>query len=668
MTAAFRTLQEKNNPRNLFLLCSLIILISMLFMSFSWGPSNDERYQVPYADYAVKYYTSMGANDTVLMQTPLIDPVMQNYGIVVELPAHMIHNATNWDLFKLRHFFITFVSFFYIFFGALIAYRVTRKWGAAFLAMAFLILTPRIFGEAFNNPKDPTYAATTLLATYTFFVFYDNLTQLNWKTTAILAFGIAASIFVRISGLISVFIFGLFLLVELNKLRKNKIAVDYKKVFLHVFAAGFAGYFIGILFWPAMLNSPISQPITALNFLKSLPVTVRNLFEGAYIPSSDIPWYYLPKYFLITNPEIILAGIGLGLIFIFQIVKKYNGNRIWLLLFSAAFPLFLIIYNKTGLLTGWRHGYFIYAPLIVFSAIAVYYVLFGVLQNKISRYVFAGIIAIGLAFPLAFMVRNYPLFYVYFNPSSGGVQKALGYYELDYYSHGLKPATDWLQENVPGFEKMKLASNNPFQVAGVMKPKYGNPPVAYIRYRERNDADWDYALMTQSFVDAEYLKNGYFPPKGTVKSIMVDGVTICAVIKREDRNDYLGKVALDAQKFDSAIIYLEKAVRYDDKNEIAWTNLGFAQLQSMKPGESVQSFKKALDISPESLMAMNGLGYAYLQTNNLQGAETIFKSMIEQNPGNPEPYNILSQIYQHQGKTESAKEYNSYYQQLTNRR
>jgi tetratricopeptide (TPR) repeat protein len=637
----------------------------MLFMSFDWGPSNDERYQVPYAEYALKYYATMGANDTVLQQTPMIDPAMQNYGIIIELPAHIIHKSTDWDLFKLRHFFITLVSFFYIFFGALIAKRITGKWGAAFIAMAFLVLTPRIFGEAFNNPKDPTYTATTLFATWTFFVFYDHLKKLSWKPTFILALGIAASIFVRISGLISVFIFGLFLLLEVYRLYKAKETPDYKKIFIHVVAAGIGGYIIGIIFWPSMLNSPLTQPITALNFLKNLPVSVKNLFEGEYLQSVDIPWYYLPKYFLITNPEIILAGIALGLFFLFPILKKYDRNRVLLILFSTAFPLFLIIYNKTGLLTGWRHGYFIYAPLVVFSAIATYYVLSVVLQKKAYRYVFAGIIAIGLAFPLAFMVRNYPLFYVYFNPSSGGVQKAMGYYELDYYSHGLKPATDWMEKNIPGFEKMKIASNNTFQVTSILKSKYGDLPITYIRYRERNDFDWDYALMTQSFVDAEYLKNGYFPPKGTVKTILVDGVPICAIVKREDKNDYYGKRALNAGHFDSAIAYFQKAIQYDDKNEIAWANMGLAQLQSMKADQSVQSFKKALEISPESMLATNGLGYAYLQTNNLTGAEIIFRHMIEENPGNPEPYNILAQIYQHQGKTESAREYLSYYQQLT---
>lgn len=656
----------KDKELKVFLIISIVLLSIMLYISYDWAPSNDEKFNVPYADLALDYYNSFGKNDTVLTTTTKMDPVMRHYGIAIELPAHALHRLFGFELFGIRHFFVTLVSFFYIFFGALIAKRITHSWAAAYIALVFLVLTPRIFGEAFNNPKDPTYCATTLASLYCFFVFLDSLPKPSWKKTLILLAGISISLLIRVSGLITDFLFVIFLCYELYILYKNKIDFDIKDVVKKIVVAMGGGYVLGIFFWPAMINNPIMQPFEALAFLKNLPVTVKNLFEGKYLQSTEIPWYYLPKYFLISNPEIILLGILLGFIFFIPILKKYNYRRLLFLLVSSFFPLFLIIYSKTGLLTGWRHGYFIYIPLVVYSAIAIHYIIFVKIQKSNYRKIALAILIVGLMPTVIFMIRNYPLFYVYFNPTFGGAKKALGNYELDYYSHSIMPAIKWLEANEPGFEKKKLASNNGFQVVEILKPKYGNIPVAYTRYRERYDQDWDYNILTQSFVDAEYLKNGLFgTSKDVIKTIDVDGVPVCAILKRTDKNDFYGKRAIDSQNFPKAIEYLTKAVQYDPNNEIAWTNLGLAQLQTNQPQLSIQSLTNALKISPESIMAKNYLAYAYLQSGNTAYAQSVLMEMIEQNPGMPDPYRLLAQIYQQQGNMQMAQQYMSYYQQLT---
>jgi hypothetical protein len=46
------------------------------------------------------------------------------------------------------------------------------------------------------------------------------------------------------------------------------------------------------------------------------------------------------------------------------------------------------------------------------------------------------------------MISNHPNQYIYFNELYGGVEKAFGYYELDYYQNSGKVGTDWIKENV----------------------------------------------------------------------------------------------------------------------------------------------------------------------------------------------------------------------------
>jgi hypothetical protein len=120
------SLRKLERKEIIFLIFSLIILVSMVYMSYDWAPSNDERYNVPYADLALDYYSSFGKNDTVLTTTTKIEPVMKHYGIAIELPAHFLHRLFGWELYGIRHAIMTLMSFFYIFFGALLAKRITK--------------------------------------------------------------------------------------------------------------------------------------------------------------------------------------------------------------------------------------------------------------------------------------------------------------------------------------------------------------------------------------------------------------------------------------------------------------------------------------------------------------------------------------------------------------
>ena len=634
----------------------------MLGLSFKFGPSNDESFQVPYGKQALDYYVSFGKNDSVLDYKP--EPLMKNYGAIVDMIPEAIHRITGFDLMNTRHFVFAFISFFYILFGALIAKRIAG-WNAGFIALILLTLFPRLLGESMNNPKDPPYAATYLISIYAFMYFFDHLKNINKRTIFILFVGFMSTMLVRVSGLMAIFYFGIFLLIEYYSLRKQNYSLDIKGTIKKIILSGLAGYFISIFFWPSMMNAPFTQPFDALKMLKQFPVLIKTLWEGTYMQSNEIPWYYNLKYFLISNPEITIIGIILSFILLPRLIRIYNSNRIYLLLFSSLFPLMLLIINKTALYTGWRHSYFIFAPLVVFSAIGFSYILDQFANTKTKKYIFISLFIVFNIPTIIHISKNNPYFYVYFNPTFGGAKKAMGYYELDYYSHSLKPATDWLVENEPNLKNLNIVSNNSYQVNEILKQKKLNFGAGYLRYRERYDSDWDYAILTQSFIDAEYLRNGYFPPKGTIKTIDVDGVPICAIIKRTDKNDYFGKLALDSGQFNKAIEYLNKALNYDPNNEIAWTNLGMALLQSGQAGASIDAFKNAQKISPENIMTLNGLAYAYLNTNEVNYAKITLEKLIEQNPNYAPAYDLLSKIYSSQGNAQMAQQYEFYYKQLS---
>ena len=101
------------NKAFLFKICCLILLVTMLILSQKYGPSNDESFQTPYGKQSLDYYISLGKNDSVLDYKP--EPLMKNYGAIVDMIPEAIHRVFGSDLMNTRHFVFAFISFFYIF-------------------------------------------------------------------------------------------------------------------------------------------------------------------------------------------------------------------------------------------------------------------------------------------------------------------------------------------------------------------------------------------------------------------------------------------------------------------------------------------------------------------------------------------------------------------------
>ena len=127
---------------------------------------------------------------------------------------------------------------------------------------------------------------------------------------------------------------------------------------------------------------------------------------------------------------------------------------------------------------------------------------------------------------------------------------------------------------------------------------------SYIRYRERNEHDWDYAVFLPQFIDPEMMKHGKFAPKGTVYKVMVDNSVVAMVVKRVSKDDYIGIEALKKNDIKTALPHLEAAVQADSDNEIAWAYLGVAYASIGRRDQAVTAFQKSLSISPNYQFAL----------------------------------------------------------------
>lgn len=650
----------------------IFLAFFLSFISTYWGPSTDELHQQPYGLKAYDFYKSLGSDDTVInYKKGELDELMVNYGALVDTVPQFFYDVTNADLYTIRHIIFTLFGFLYLLYG----YRIGKlfgDWRYGLVTLILLIFLPRLFGEMFNNPKDIPFGGAYVMAIYyiiKLLIEFPTISR-NIIIKTALAIGITATI--RVGGFLLFFYLILFLGIKIliNSNLKEELFSNFnfvKSNFYKLFALFLLGYFICIILWPSALISPLNVPYDAFTVFSKFPVTVRTLFDGKWIQSNEVPPFYIVKYFLISNPEIIFIGLFSGLFLLKKHFSKEQKLHLGLLLFSSLFPISIIIYKKSSLYNGWRQEYFTFMPLVIISGIFWSHLLFKI-KNNILSYIFKILFILLLSLPIYFVINNFPHFYVYFNTLSGGIDKNYGKYEMDYYGHSVNEATFWIQKNYPEWFKdstVKVVSNVPYNMSKILDRWQYKKQIGYVRYRERYDSDWDIGIFSPAFVDPNIFKNDLFKSKNTIHSIDIDGKPIGIIIKRTDKNDYLAKKLIDSNKFTEAIPFLNKALEYDPNNEIALTNLGFCQLNTNQAPLAVESLKKALVISPESLSALNFLGYAYLQTGNVNYAQYIFLQMIDQNPNNPEPYKILSQIYQQQGNTQAAQQYMGAYQQIT---
>ncbi|MBS1686153.1 MAG: tetratricopeptide repeat protein [Bacteroidetes bacterium] len=594
-----------------FIIVAALIFVIRPFFSSDFGPSGDELTHKALGDLSYNYITTFGHDDSLFRYDPTGGredmTLLQNYGPMLEVLSAAVYKNAHLNPYTTRHFILTVFTFLLFFYCGMAAYKV-GGWRAGLIAMLFMLVSPRLLGESFNNPKDPPFAAGYMMAVYGLLCLVSELPRPSWRTIILAMVGIGLAFSIRVGGLLlfpyTILFVGLAILMN-DEWRGHLLALDFK--YYGRLLAGIAVIFIGawliaIACWPAAWRHPLTQPFHALAVQSSYPTVISVLYDGKVIGSNEVPWTYNPYYISATSPSIVVLAFFLGLALLPWLRKTFKGYYLFMVLVVSAFPIFWIIYGKSALLNGWRHSYFTYTGIAVFAAL-VFEGLFRIVKPKAVNYVIAAVLAIGILLPATFIVRNFPVIYVYFNELVGGVKGTYGDYNIDYYAASMKPCADWFVKNVPYDSTKVIVCNNGGELNECFKMDHSPFLSHYIRYRERNEQDWDYAVFAPQFVDPEMMKKGYFAPKGTIHKIDVDGCTIACIVKRESKEDYIGIELLKKNDVTGALPHLEAAVKEDPNNEIALMYLGLAYAATGHRSEGLNALARALNISPNYQMA-----------------------------------------------------------------
>ena len=366
----------------------------------------------------------------------------RDYGVIFELPAAFMEHALDLkqerDIYFARHL----LTFLFFFAGVISIYRMAQRrfndWRIGLLAATFIILSPRIFADAFYNDKDLVFLSVFAIAMNTAIGF---LIKPSWKTAIIHGLACAIAIDARIMAvIIPALTAGVMAIQAIKKQITSQRMIAYMSLFI-----GACTVFT-IVFWPFLWDAPLDNFLQAFSNMAKFRHNPYFIFMGETVRAAQLPWYYLPTWIGITTPIIYLVlfifGIASIMIALFKNNFKIwsNNNELQDLIFLAFFagPIVAVILLHSILYNGWRHLYFVYPAFILISIGGLVY-LWKLSNRSFFRAILVTLVAIGCIHTGYWMIRYHPLQNIYFNRFAGDWNRK---FEVDYWGLSNKKALE----------------------------------------------------------------------------------------------------------------------------------------------------------------------------------------------------------------------------------
>lgn len=624
--------------RKLFILLSVLLVVGMPILSFDFGITGDELVHKVNGENVLKYLETGGQDTTYRHYKNLY-----LYGGLFDASAAMIYqNVPSVDPYDVRHVLSALFGALLVIFTGLLARHLTSSWLVALLAMLLTVLSPRLFGDSMNNPKDIPFATAYVMALYGIIRYNKNYPKWDFKTALLVFFAIAIAINIRVGGILLLVYFGFYTVVSMwwNR-RQVAIGSGPAMKFLGISVlVGIAAYFTGLIFFPYAHSAPIGNTLKALGEMENFQTAIRMLFEGRALWSDEIPWYYIPKWLIIAIPLFIHVGIICFIVFGKRIFRQLPTLPLLFLLFVGSFPVLYAIYKHSALYDGIRHFLFIMPMLNVIATIGWVALIDRTFQTK-ARWVSLGALVLLMLLPLRFMVANHPNEYIYFNELIGGIKGAHGVYETDYWMNSMKELSEWLianDERIKRGEEVSICTNSIDPVKHYFETMAPNVKVYYASFKDRYRHNVDYYLSIPRFIDKDLLLQGTWPPKDAIRTVTVDGIPVGAISHYKDSVGYMAYTSAKKGDFATAEPYLQTLLAREPNNEFSIYELanGYTNRDSINIADKLVT--QGLQLAPDFSDFLIIKGLLLLKQNKLNESYAIFERCTELNYRNSIAY------------------------------
>ena len=476
------------------------------------------------------FFENKSNNLNSILDIPELSDYLGTHGAIFAMPMAFVEYLFNIDdsrtYYLLRHYSNHLIFLISTFFFYNIVKERFNNWIYGIFGVLFLFLSPRIFAESFYNHKDLIFLSFFIINLYYGIKFLKNINLVN---ASLFAFTTALSIDIRIMGIIIIPSILLPLLIK-NSKKIKKIIFPYITFYFFLLAI------FTTLFWPYLWDNPLINFLRVFQTLSSFPHEGYNFYLGEYILASFSPWHYIPVWILITTPPLYLFLFLFGFFtFITKFLKQKNyldifNNQfetedfIYLLLFLV--PILLVIFLNSTLYNGWRHLYFIYPCMILFSINGIHLIKSKFFRNK--KWSLEILITILLIQISLSMTKNHPHQNVYFNFIAG--TNVEDKFEMDYWGLSNKQAYEIILKKDRN-EVIKIGSAGPISLENSMK-------ILERKKRERilitpND-NADYIIDNYINWHGKYKKKRYKIPENFKKfdEIIVNKIKILTIYKK----------------------------------------------------------------------------------------------------------------------------------------
>ncbi|MDD2534882.1 MAG: glycosyltransferase family 39 protein [Eubacteriales bacterium] len=451
----------KTQARSVLVVLIFVLMLAVGLANFShYGISTDEEACHYRAIVNANYLTELVGQHIYPENVPdLQNYVDKDHGVITDLIAlgfeQIFDLRDSKDIFLFKHFYN-----FLLFWLSLIAfYQLARRrfnsWGLGLLAAIFLFLSPRLFADAFYNPKDLVFMSLFLIAMNSSTAFLKIPSR---KNALVLAFTTALAISTRIMGI--VIIPTLLILLIIKAIRDAALR---KSILINTAIYIFGSLLLTLLFWPMLWANPLQNFMEAFSNLSQFTRWEKNiLLMGKFYLSTELPWFFVPVWISITTPllYLLLFATGIGV----QVKRQLFTQKMkfwkddeslqdlfFLMLFFG--PILSVILLNSVLYDGWRQMYFIYPSLILIALTGLQVILDYINSRKSARIIklakraLSAIVFSSLLFTSIWMYQANPMQNVYFNLLAGNNWRSN--YDLDYWGLANREALEFIVANDP---------------------------------------------------------------------------------------------------------------------------------------------------------------------------------------------------------------------------
>ena len=321
-----------------------------------------------------------------------------------------------------------FVVFLFFFISGIFFYLILRKIidnedFSRFGTIIYLTY-PYLFGQAMFSPKDIPFMSIWVVCTYLIFNIFEKLLNnknVNFKNIFIFSIFTSYLLSIRIAGIL-IFIQYIFMFLIYINLPTIKLSTFVKKYYLKILFFLTNLIFFTFLFYPIFWTNPLLI-VDAINLMSNHFNNVGTTTYGKIMYATNLPPTYLPIWFSVKIPVIILLGIILipfseKKIFLNNQKSIFYGS---ILLTVVTVPLIFIL-SKTHLYDELRQVMFLFPLIFILGLVSLY------TFSKRFFYIL-GVMTVCLF--LIENIKNNPYQYVWFNLPSRAVDLT-NKFELEY--------------------------------------------------------------------------------------------------------------------------------------------------------------------------------------------------------------------------------------------